>query len=501
MSIRPWKVAFFSATALALVFSARPALAIRFKYPVLIQVTHNTVGDVQEPKLRSEQPQRITFTSNGNVLGTAPGHKEIWEWDLDTRTMRRVTTTAGGESYETSRPTDVTQSARPEFTAFVSTGNLDPSIGNADGNTEIFIWVRETGEIRQITNTAAPVVNADPYPSDSGRCIVFTSTGDIDDNDGTADTNNPPTFFENSDGSQEAFLVEMDNTVFPQAGSFTQITDGPSGTTSERPVIGGFYYPRQCNTTAYASDHVQVAGGNPGLQIYRYTRNAGVNELLQAQEIPFDQRLPPAGNYFHPGMSSASNFARGPFIVFHTDADVWNNGSTNLNIFRFRVFHPRMTQYTDFSGTDVAKNAVVSDGGRWIAFESNADMIHHAKKDEPPPYNADHNFEIFRMQKLRKVRQITDTQGCINEQASINDKGNNIAFRSTCDLIPGQNPSGVPQVFYYLQVKGIDPLVGTDACKVSEGCCNVANGCYRSLEGSTYRGSKKNCLAHPKGCD
>jgi hypothetical protein len=270
---------------------------------------------------------------------------------------------------------------------------------------------------------------------------------------------------------------------------------------SSRPVIGGFYYPRQCNTTAYMSDHVQVPGGNPGLQLYRYTRSLGANELFTAQEIPFPGMLPPAGIYLQPGMSSASNFARGPFVVFHTDTDVWNNASTNFNIFRYRSFHPRMTQYTDLEGTDVAQNAVVSDGGRWIAFESNANLIRVGIGDSVPPFNEDKNWEIFRMQKLRRVQQLTETAGCTSDQASMNDDGLNVTFRSTCELIPGLNPNGFRQVYLYAQVKEDDPLAGTVACQVSQGCCNEANGCYRKVEGKTTKVSRKNCLAHPKGCD
>ncbi len=477
--------------------------AVRFPIPVLFQITRNTVGNVEDPRIRSEVPERIVFTSTGNVMGpgTQTANREIYQWDYDTGVLERLTTTIGGESFAGSRPTDITQTSRPEYVAFVSTGNLDPSIGNADGNAEIFIRVRSGGAIRQVTDTVAPVENRDPYPSDSGRCIVFSSTGNINDNDGSQDPQNPTQNYANADGSEEVFLVQMDNNIFPEAGSYTQLTSGPVGTVSSRPVIGGFYYPRQCNTTAYMSDHVQVPGGNPGLQLYRYTRSLGANELFTAQEIPFPGMLPPAGIYLQPGMSSASNFARGPFVVFHTDTDVWNNASTNLNIFRYRSFHPRMTQYTDLEGTDVAQNAVVSDGGRWIAFESNANLIRVGIGDSVPPFNEDKNWEIFRMQKLRRVQQLTETQGCTSDQASMNDDGLNVTFRSTCDLIPGLNPNGFRQVYLYAQVKEDDPLAGTIACQVSQGCCNEANGCYRKVEGKTTKVSRKNCLAHPNGCD
>ena len=369
--------------------------------------------------------------------------------------------------------------------------------------------IRDTGAIRQITDTSPPVVNADPYPSDSGRCIAFSSTGDMNDNDGSLDPKNPGPEggpHANPDGSEEVFVVQMNLDPDPEPGSFTQISNGPAGTSSFDPVIGGFYYPRQCNATFYVSDHAQAPGGHSGTpEIYYYIRNDGVTAVQAAQEISFLNRYPPAGVYLSPGMSSASNFARGPFCVFHTTADVWNNGSTEPNIFRFRSFHPRMTQYTDLEPPFAALNAVVSDGGRWIAFESDADLIaKRSNKSVAPPFNPDGNFEIWRMQKKRRIRQITDSAGCDNTQSSINDKGMNIAFRSTCDLIPGRNPNNVPQVFLYTQVKTDNALAcdkGGCACLLSEGCCNAANGCYRSIEGKAFKPSKKNCLAKSSGCD
>jgi hypothetical protein len=484
------------------------AYATRFRYPVLIQVTHNTVGDVQDPGLRMEPPQRVSFISDGDVLGpgTEPGHREVFQYDLDTNSLAQLTDSAPGESYAPSRSTDVKQTARPEFTAFVSTGDLDPSVGNADGNPEIFIRIQDSGVIHQITDTADPVVNGEPYPSDSGRCIVFSSTGDINDNTGDTDPNLPAPeggAHSNADGSQEVFLVQMDHDLFPEPGTFTQLSDGPAGTTSSGPVIGGFYYPRQCNSTFYQSDQQQAPGGHTGYnEIYEYVRNNGRTNVLSAQEIPFPDQYPPPGTYLDVAMSSASNFARGPFAVFVTPTDVWNNGNSGLNMFRFRSFHPRMTQYTPVEPPEEVRNPVISDGGRWIAFESDADLIGRLKHKSATPVNPYGNFEIWRMQKRRKIRQITDSPlNCDNTQPSINDKGLNVAFRSTCDLVPGHNPNNVPQIFLYLQVKGTDPLAcfkGGCSCLVSEGCCNVANGCYRSIRGRALRVPKKNCLARDK---
>jgi hypothetical protein len=200
-----------------------------------------------------------------------------------------------------------------------------------------------------------------------------------------------------------------------------------------------------------------------------------------------------------PNISSASNFARGPFIVFSTAVDLHNNGSNRLNVFRYRVFRPLLVQYTDLDQGDTI-SPVVSDGGRWIAFESNGELLDRTKTADGP-FNADGNWEIFRVQGTRKIQQITDTVGCESGQASILDKGVTLAFRSTCDLVPGSNPAGVPQVFLYLQVPKGDVLSTASACKVSEGCCNVANGCYTMLAGRKHKVAKRNCLGSPRACN
>lgn len=50
-----------------------------------------------------------------------------------------------------------------------------------------------------------------------------------------------------------------------------------------------------------------------------------------------------------------------------------------------------------------------------------------------------------------------------------------IAFVSTCDLIPGQNPNGLPQIFLYRDTKKNDPA--QFSCATDHNCCNVDKGC------------------------
>ncbi len=67
----------------------------------------------------------------------------------------------------------------------------------------------------------------------------------------------------------------------------------------------------------------------------------------------------------------------------------------------------------------------VSSNGRWLTLESQADLTGG---------NPDHNFEIFRYNRLTGTfLQVTDTAGHANVASEISDDGGRISFRSTSD--------------------------------------------------------------------
>jgi len=484
MSVQPKKrspVALLAACTALIAVTAVPAHA-RPSVPVLIQITRNTVGDVQQPRLRTEAAESVVFVSDGDVLGigTAPGHREVYYYDTSTGVMTRVTNSSSGESYGATRETDEKHSGRATFVTFTSTADLDPSVGNADGNPEIFAWVRDTGQFVQITDTQPPIVNDEPYASDGGKCIVFRSNGDLEDNDGS-NSGGPSAGYSNADGSDEIFRMDFLDNDFV-ARMTTQVSNGPAGTSSEAPVVGGFWFTRQCRSAVFQSDYDQLGNGSTGLHIYNFTKTSAALEQLSQ---------PGHGFNVNPDISGASNFARGPFVVFSSDMDPIGNGAVGFQIFRFRLFKNELLQYTASDGDSWEPS--VSDGGGWGAFASTADLIdrnRRVKATGAPEFNPDGNLEIFRYEQKRRVSQITQSQNCENTDPSVRDNARAIAFRSTCDLIPGLNPNGVPQVFLYVNVKPNDPLASPTACKVADGCCNEANGCYHSLMGTKVRPDK-----------
>ncbi|MFT4572279.1 MAG: hypothetical protein ACI91F_003179 [Candidatus Binatia bacterium] len=108
-------------------------------------------------------------------------------------------------------------------------------------------------------------------------------------------------------------------------------------------MTGGYWFPRQCQSTAFVSAFDQLGEGVTGNHIYLYSRYNGRLERMDpsVRDIPLGV---PDGVYGAPHISGASNFARG------------------LNLFRYRIFHPQLPQFTDLDTGDVA-SAEVSDGG------------------------------------------------------------------------------------------------------------------------------------------
>jgi len=480
-------------TALVLAL-ARPAAAVRPHKPILVQVTHNTVGQIWQPQIRSSRGDSVVFVSDGDVMGpgTETGHREVYYYDSESGTLSRVTNTADGESYDATAETDDQHSGRPPVVVFISTGDLDPSVGNDDHNPEVFVWHSETGQTIQLTDTQPPVVNAEPYVSDSSRCIAFRSNADLDDNDGS-DATNPGAGFDNLDGSDEIFNMRFPDTDFV-GRVVTQVSNGPAGTISSHPAVGGFWFTRQCRSTAYQSDHDHLGNGSTGLHIYNYTKTSGRVEQVS---------MPGDGVNRNPSMSGASNFARGPFVIFESNMDpMENGGSGSFEIFNYRLFKPLIGQFT-LDSVDTA-NPVVADGGGFVTFQSRSELIDGSKKVKgggTPPFNADGNQEIFRADRFKKLAQLTRTENCENTDPTSRDTGRATAFRSTCDLIPGHNPAGVAQVFHYWEVPRRDPIYLASNCLVSEACCNQNNGCYELILGKKSPRPRRNRTKPPWGVE
>ncbi len=85
----------------------------------------------------------------------------------------------------------------------------------------------------------------------------------------------------------------------------------------------------------------------------------------------------------------------------------------------------------------------ISGDGKKIVFLSDCEIISGS--------NADQNYEVFLFDTEKgRFLQITDTKGTgKNNQPVANQDGSRIAFTSSADLVPGQNPDGNPEIFLY----------------------------------------------------
>jgi len=478
---REWAAAAaIGAAALCLLF---PSSAAAARVQVIEQATSLTQGSIEQPNIRQGRGDYVTFVSDGDVTGPGTAHigrREVYLWSRDSGAAERITDSAGGESYGASRLTDDFRTQNPTIMTFVSTADLDPSVGNSDGNPEIFLWLLGSGEFRQLTDTLAPVVNAAPFPSDTAECILFQSTGDLDNNDGSV-TASAPSGFSNADGSAEIFYIDFHDHELREF-HITQISDGPAGTTSSFGTVGGYFFPNQCANMVFQSDHDQFGNGSDGINVYDFRRGSALRDQLS---LPGDL----GAQNIEPRMSGTGVSAGGPSVVFASDGDLLGNGSSGFNIFKFPVIAGSLRQVTG-GPTGGHRRPAVSDGSAVVIFESTgevADPSIRARRGPAGPYNPDGNSEIVRLVGKRTVRPITRTEGCTNDQASIMGNGAGLAFRSDCDLIAGFNPVGQPQLFVYYEVHLGDPLYDAAGCSIADACCSSANGCYEEVVARAYR--------------
>ncbi|HYC54433.1 MAG TPA: hypothetical protein VEL28_05805 [Candidatus Binatia bacterium] len=450
---------------------------------VIKQVTQLTQGIVERPRIQQVRGELVSFVSDGDVLGPGSAHagrREVYMWTFADDSLQRATDTAGGESYDASRVTDDFRSKRPPYIAFISTGDLVPGVGNADGNPELFLWTVETGEIRQLTQTLAPVVNALPHPSDTGDCIVFESTGDLDDNDGSYGTSGP-SGYSNEDGSREVFYIDFHDNGFDNF-HFTQMSDGPVGTTSAHGSVGGYFYFNQCHTLTYQSDHDQLGNGSTGTNVYEFFRQEAITK-----QVSLPGNL--GGTSIEPIMSGAGLSSGGPSVVFASDANLFGFSTSGFQIYKMGTLTGQLRQVT-LDPLGGHRRPTVSDGSSAVFFETTgepADPDRGTKVGPPGPHNADGNSEIVRLTGRNRVHMITRTEGCTNDYATINGNGRAAAFRSDCDLVPGHNLLGQQQVMAYYEVHFREFLFKPEDCSILQGCCSTANGCYEEVLGRSYK--------------
>ena len=191
----------------------------------LAPAASSTGGRVYTIVFRSNAPNPANFdgVDTGGALA-ADGNMELWIYqvpevidnvdlstgidlplqDLTVGTFTRLTNTpasrlptAGGTGvlpFVADDNREATISDNGAIIAFTSTRNLVPSVGNTDGNPELFFFNRNTGGFVQATNTQGTtpgvglIFQQNPSLSSDGSFVAFISsanlTGDNADNNG-----------------------------------------------------------------------------------------------------------------------------------------------------------------------------------------------------------------------------------------------------------------------------------------------------------------------------
>jgi uncharacterized repeat protein (TIGR01451 family) len=145
------------------------------------QVTDTTAGDNTSPSINGDGT-RIAFLSNNDLTGgNADGNREIFLYDAVSNSFTRVTDTTSTTSAGNFNP-----SINGDGTRIAFESDLYPA-GNPEINREIFLYDSTTGGITEITFTPAGGFNINSSISSDGTRIAFQSTRDL--SGGNADGN------------------------------------------------------------------------------------------------------------------------------------------------------------------------------------------------------------------------------------------------------------------------------------------------------------------------
>jgi len=376
------------------------------------QITNTTGGVNSEPSINATGT-RIAFISTRDLTpgspGNADGNSEIFLFDTTTGLFTQITATTGG--------TNIAPSINAAGTriTFVSNRDLTPgSPGNADGNNEIFLFDTTTGLLTQITNTTGGLNNAPSINAAGGR-IAFFSNRDL-----------TPGSPGNADGNNEIFLFDT------TTGLFTQITATTGGLNNDPSINAAG------TRIAFVSSEDLTPGspGNPdgNTEIFLFDTTTGL----------FTQITATTGGG---GNGAPSINAAGTRIAFLSNRDLTpgspGNADGNNEVFLFDTATGLFTQITATTGGGNSAPSINAAGTR-IAFASDHDLTPGS------PGNADGNNEIFLFNTTTGLfTQITATTGGTNIAPSINAAGTRIAFLSNRDLTPGSpgNVDGNFEIF------------------------------------------------------
>jgi cysteine-rich repeat protein len=311
---------------------------------LLTQLSDGAAGTTSRGPRLSGLVKAVVFDTDADQGGSNPdGSREIASWQRTLFEKLQPPLAVYSSGLDPVRFEAPSPSRSGKVIVLESNGN--PTGGNPDGNTEIFVYRPRSQEWVQITNTLPPVENRRPIAPGGSR-ILFDSTGDL---------HNDPlvTGIHNTDGNRELFMAR----VHAGAIEIRQITDSLAPAETLAGTLDGHSTMAAFSSTADLTG--QNADGNR--EIFTWARRS--NTLEQVTHSV-------GGDNANPMINLTQRF-----VVFESTADLTNSGATNRRIFQFdRVKGQLFLLSRSRFGTNRVPRISLR---RYVVWESTSDLTGH----------------------------------------------------------------------------------------------------------------------------
>jgi len=493
----------------------------------LLPVPTNVIGT--QVRGVSNDGKRIVFDSINDYNGrNVDSNREIWVYDVDTRSIIQITDTA-----DIKDPADATKtiatitSETPAISGdgtkivFVSNASLGGAT-NDDYNYEVYLADlprnATTATIKRITDTGKDsdtefvqgiFSNYSPTISDDGSVISFVSTRRTF----KAITGGAQAFTASKEGPNNNIDPDGNGEIFlyrTGTNSYSQVTISRDVDATVNFVVKGF------NSNPYLSGNGQrlvflsgfnYAGANANKntdfngEIFSYKIGDPVNTFTQVTDTTGSPAVPANGvmnvliAFTHPLSTDGSK------LVFESAGDLAGKNSEKLR----EVFladlsgaKPAFTQITDQTTVDATKNDFnyfpsINPTGKFVTFTTVQNLT-PATTSSIKADNADGSREVFRYDIANnKFRQITFTdlssfvldQRANTSSAFADDAGSALTFTYDQNLI-GVNGAAIQDVFqaYVRPVTSVNATAPAAANAASFDATQVARGSIVALFGT-----------------
>jgi hypothetical protein len=325
--------------ALASVVLSTDALALHRQTPFMLTLSCKSQADPlgtcvpnsvsSNPFCQGSVARWIAFESVSDLMGNGSSGSEIFLFDNEPpRSLSQVTNAATGDSHNPSTDSNAGIVAFDSSSDFLHKGLTA---------RQIFAWDKKTTAITQITMGTADSIK--PKVSASGNVIAFQSSADLIGSGAT--------------GSNIYYWQPSPFCDFNGCRYIRQVTSGPG--LSENVVIGG----GDSGPLLLFNSNAPVTGFSNGFQqIYMYERST--NHRIQLTDGNGDS-------------IKASTDQTGRLVLFQSQADLLNNGSSGWELFLLDRQTGILRQLTN-SPTGDSFNSSLGGGDRFVIFVSTSDL-------------------------------------------------------------------------------------------------------------------------------